>query len=117
MTNQEAKVLIKKTMPKGNSAIEIQLRAALEQAVSALGAIEQFRWERDIAVGQLRELGLELGLKTDEVQKSISVYKKLPGVIEELKKEVYRIDDSATLSNRDVINEEDVFETLESLLR
>ena len=116
MTNQEAKILIKKTMPKGNSAIEIQLRAALEQAVSVLGAIEQYKWERDVAIGQLRELGLELGLKTDEVKKAISIYKKLPGVIEDLKKEVYRIDDSATLSSKDVINEEDVFEVLESLL-
>lgn len=72
MTNQEAKILIKKTMPKGNNAIEIQLRAALEQAVSALGAIEQFRCERDVAIGQLREIGLELGLKTDEVQKAVN---------------------------------------------
>lgn len=75
MTNQEAKILIKRTIPKGNSAIDIQLRGALELAISALGAIEQFRWERDVAIGQLRELGLELGLKTDDVQQAINFKK------------------------------------------
>lgn len=34
----------------------------------------------------------------------------LDKVIEQLKRCIYRIDDSATLSTRDVINEEDVFE-------
>lgn len=38
----------------------------------------------------------------------------LENVIEKLKSAVYRIDDSATLSSRDVINEEDVFEILKS---
>lgn len=38
----------------------------------------------------------------------------LESVIAKLKSIVYRIDDSATLCSRDVINEEDVFETLNS---
>ena len=34
---------------------------AVDQAFSALIAIHQFKWERDIALDQLRELGLGLG--------------------------------------------------------
>lgn len=47
----------------------------IEQAMTALGAIEQYRWERDVAIRQLRELGLELGLKTDDVQQAINFKK------------------------------------------
>jgi len=52
----------------------------------------------------------------DAVIKALETYCKIPDVIEKLKEEVYRIDDSATLASRDVINEEDVFEALEQLL-
>lgn len=38
----------------------------------------------------------------------------LESIISHLKSAVYRIDDSATLSSRDVINEEDVIEILKS---
>lgn len=89
---------------------------AVETAFSALVCLKQFKWERDIAISQLEELGLSLGQKVDHVQNAINSYKKIPEIIEELKKEVYHIDDSATLLSRDVINEEDVFEALESLL-
>ena len=77
MTNQEAKVLIKRTMPKGNSAIDIQLRGALELSISAIGAIEQFRWERDVAIAQLEELGLSLGHKVDHVKNAIEFTEKV----------------------------------------
>lgn len=84
MTNKEANILIKKTIPKGNSAIDIQLREALEMATSALTTIDQFKWERDVAIQQLNELGLGFGEKVDDVQKAINVYEKIPSVIKEL---------------------------------
>lgn len=40
---------------------------ALKMALNALGAIDQIRWERDIAIEQLRELGVGFGQKTDGV--------------------------------------------------
>lgn len=76
MNNQEAKKILQrdleilienKSLPDGIEAMKV--------AISALGAIEQFRWERDVAIGQLRELGLELGLKTDDVQQAINFKK------------------------------------------
>ena len=39
----------------------------IRQAINALGAIEQYKWERDVAIGQLEELGLTLGQKIDGV--------------------------------------------------
>ena len=76
MNNKEAQkilqrdlaILIKnKSLPDGIEAMKV--------AISALGAIEQFRFERDIAIEQLRELGLELGIKTYEVQQAINFKK------------------------------------------
>ena len=76
MNNQEAKKILQrdleilienKSLPDGIEAMKV--------AISALGAIEQFRWERDVAIRQLRELGLELGLKTDDVQQAINFKK------------------------------------------
>ena len=76
MNNQEAKKILQRdleiliennSLPDGIETMKV--------AISALGAIEQFRWERDVAIGQLRELGLELGLKTDDVQQAINFKK------------------------------------------
>lgn len=72
MTNQEAKKILQrdleilienKSLPDGIEAMRI--------AISALGAIEQFRWERDVAISQLEELGLNLGQKVDHVRSLI----------------------------------------------
>lgn len=71
MTYEEARNLIKRIMPKGNNAMDIQLRGALDLAISSLGAIEQFRWERDVAISQLEELGLSLGQKVDHIKELI----------------------------------------------
>ena len=66
MNNQEAKKILQrdleilienKSLPDGIEAMKV--------AISALGAIEQFRWERDVAFEQLKELGTQFGLKTD----------------------------------------------------
>ena len=35
----------------------------IKQAMSALSAVEQFRWERDVAIEQLNELGIGFGQK------------------------------------------------------
>ena len=68
MTNQEAKKILQrdlatlienKSLPDGIEAIKV--------AISALGAIEQYKWERDVAISQLEELGLGLGQKIDGV--------------------------------------------------
>lgn len=56
----------------------------IEQAMTALGAIGQYKWELDVAVSQLKEVGLCFGETTDEVQKAVSAYKKIPEIIEEL---------------------------------
>ena len=36
---------------------------ALSHAINCVGAIEQIKWERDIAISQLNELGYQLGEK------------------------------------------------------
>lgn len=40
---------------------------ATEQAFNALICLEQYRFERDVAISQLEELGLSLGQKIDGV--------------------------------------------------
>lgn len=69
MNNQEAKKILQrdliilienKSLPDGIEAMKV--------AIYALGAIEQIRWERDVAVSQLEELGLSLGQKVDHVK-------------------------------------------------
>ena len=36
---------------------------ALDHAINCVGAIEQIKWERDIAIQQLNELGYQFGEK------------------------------------------------------
>ena len=50
---------------------------AVDKAFSALIALDQIRWERDIAIEQLEELGLSLGQKIDGVYLSKEEYEKL----------------------------------------
>ena len=54
-----------------------ELQEALDHAINCVGAIEQIKWERDIAISQLNELGLDLGQKTDEVQRAIQHFNNL----------------------------------------
>ena len=53
---------------------ETNFNQAIDHAINCVGAIEQIKWERDIAIQQLNELGLALGQKTDEVQRAIEFY-------------------------------------------
>ena len=50
---------------------------AVEQAFSALVCLSQFKWERDIAIEQLNELGIGLGERIDGVYLSNNDYYKL----------------------------------------
>lgn len=86
MSNKEAyenlKILVNRwqndeDMYSDTMEIEIdeEFMQSIYTAKSALGAIEQYRWERDVAIHQLRELGLELGQKVDDVKKAIGFKK------------------------------------------
>lgn len=50
---------------------------ALHMALNALGAIDQIRWERDIAIEQLEELGIGFGEKIDGIYLNKEEYEKL----------------------------------------
>lgn len=50
---------------------------AVKVAFNALGCVEQYRWERDIALEMLEELGLGFGQKIDGVYISNDRYKEL----------------------------------------
>lgn len=50
---------------------------AVKQAFSALVILDQIRWERDIAIEQLAELGLSLGQIIDGKYLSKEEYNKL----------------------------------------
>ena len=53
--------------------------AYIQQLETVVKATEQIRWERDIAIGQLKELGLSLGEKCDgKIHRWISVEERLP---------------------------------------
>ncbi|MGF0102094.1 hypothetical protein [Bariatricus sp. SGI.019] len=49
----------------------------IRQAINALGLIDQYKWERDIAICQLEELGLGLGQKIDGVYLTHDQYNEL----------------------------------------
>ena len=42
---------------------------ALDHAINCVGAIEQIKWERDIAIQQLNELGYQFGEKIRSEEK------------------------------------------------
>lgn len=61
MTNEEAIQILKTWRITGDKTHE-----ALDMAITALGAIDRYRRERDIAVVQFRELGEKIGTETYE---------------------------------------------------
>lgn len=83
MTNQEAKKYLKTILEIADSrdCCDVEIDAFYEEAIetgmSALAAIEQFKWERDVAVSQLKELGLCLGQKIDGIYLTYDKYNKL----------------------------------------
>ena len=60
----------------------------MKEALNALFCLQQYRWERDIAVGQLEELGLSLGKKIDGVYLTKEKYEDLLEYMEQNKKEL-----------------------------
>lgn len=54
MTNEEARKILQSDRTE-----------AINVAVSALSLIDQYKWERDIALKQLFELGVNFGEKTE----------------------------------------------------
>lgn len=50
---------------------------AVKRAFSAWGCVEQYRWERDMAIEMLDELGLSFGQKIDGVYLSKEEYEEL----------------------------------------
>ena len=78
MTNQEAKKILQRDL-----SILIEDKSlldgieAMKVAISALGAIEQYKWERDVAISQLEELGLTFGEKIDGVYLTHDQYNEL----------------------------------------
>lgn len=84
MNNEEAKKILQrdlailienKSLPDGIEAMKV--------AISALGAIEQYKWERDVAISQLEELGLSLGQKVDHVIIKDEIIEYLLDMLEE----------------------------------
>lgn len=71
MTNKEAIRRIKDHMVVHslNEERAIKITEALQMAINALGSIEQIKWERDIAISQLEELGLGLGQIIEDMKK------------------------------------------------
>lgn len=50
---------------------------AVDEAFSALIILGQIRWERDVAIAQLEELGISFGQKIDGVYLTKEEYKEL----------------------------------------
>ena len=80
MDNKEAIMRIKNHMAvhhmkEGPQCLYIT--EALQMAINALGTIDQIRWERDIAISQLKELGISFGQKIDGIYLSKDKYEEL----------------------------------------
>ena len=43
-----------------------ETKQAIDHAINCVGAIEQIKWERDIAISQLNELGYQFGEKVEK---------------------------------------------------
>ena len=46
-----------------------ETKQAIDHAINCVGAIEQIKWERDIAISQLNELGYQFGEKIGSDEK------------------------------------------------
>ena len=51
---------------------------ACRVACSVMTAFEQFKWERDMAIATLEEIGLGLGSKTDHIREVLDKFKWIP---------------------------------------
>ena len=61
----------------GRCCGKTNFRTALLMGAQSIGALEQYKWERDIALMQLEELGISFGEKIDGVYLSMEEYEEL----------------------------------------
>ena len=75
MTNKEAIEQLKERLAITDYRQQIpEYYEAIEMAIAALercNVIEQYRWERDIALEQLKEIGCGFGQNMDDVKKAL----------------------------------------------
>lgn len=76
MTAGEAREILGTAKAKNRTDYPIDYAVAMEMAITALGAIEQIMWERDMAISQLEEIGVSFGEKMDEVKEALE--KQIP---------------------------------------
>lgn len=79
MTAKEAREILETAKAKNRTDYPLDYAVAMEMAITALGAIEQIMWERDMAISQLEEIGVSFGEKMDEVKEALEkqIAKKL----------------------------------------
>lgn len=66
-----------KVLSGGRCCGKTNFRTALLMGAESIGALEQYKWERDIALMQLEKLGISFGQKIDGVYLSKEEYEKL----------------------------------------
>ena len=75
MTNKEAIEQLKERLAITDYRQQIpEYYEAIEMAIAALercNVVEQYRWERDIALEQLKEIGCGFGQNMDDVKKAL----------------------------------------------
>ena len=75
MTNEEAIEQLKERLAITDYRQQIpEYYEAIEMAIAALercNVVEQYRWERDIALEQLKEIGCGFGQNMDDVKKAL----------------------------------------------
>lgn len=82
MTNKEAIELLmvayeSAVIKGGRGCGKVTFRTAILMGANALKVLDQYRFERDVAIEQLNELGLELGQKIEGVYLSKEEHEKL----------------------------------------
>ena len=82
MTNEEASNILRNTYENllvsgGRACNKANLRTAILMGASALMALEQYRWECEIAMSQLEQLGIGFAEKIDGMYISRDEYNKL----------------------------------------
>lgn len=71
MTTHEAKKIIQAYCSMHQVEFDFQTSEAFSLAICTLGALDQIRWERDIAIQQLNQIGLCFGEKVDHIKEAI----------------------------------------------
>lgn len=69
MTNRQAqntlRLLENRLLDNENVTINQNMLMTISTAINALGAIKQYKWELDIAISQLEDLGFQFGQNTE----------------------------------------------------